>query len=240
MCPLPYLLFDAGGTLVFPDHVFLAHQAQRQGIKVTEDQLFASHFQLTHRFDSHFREHGQFMDVGARSYTHVVFDFLGVTEPALDALTQAANAYHRHKSLWTFTFDWVDETLSQLAGQGYRMSVISNSDGRAADILQHVGLDHYFERIYDSAILGVEKPDPAIFKSALCELNLQPPDALYIGDWFYVDVLGANRVGIGGVHLDPLDLYSNWPGVHLRDVRELPAWLGQYMADPTSFDLFPA
>ncbi len=120
------------------------------------------------------------------------------------------------------------------------MSVISNADGRVAEALHDLGLSHYFERIFDSAILGVEKPNPGIFEVALRELNLQPNDALYIGDVFFIDVWGANQVGLGGLHLDPLDLYAGWPGVHLRDVRHLPDWLAQYLAAPTTFDLFPA
>jgi phosphoglycolate phosphatase-like HAD superfamily hydrolase len=141
--------------------------------------------------------------------------------------------------LWTFTFKWVREALSCLATQGYRMSVISNSDGRTAQVFCDLRLAHYFEHIFDSKTLGVEKPDPAIFEVALNKLNVAPADVLYIGDIFYVDVLGANQAGLGGLHLDPLRLYRGWPGVHLRDVRDLPGWLGNHYVHSLDLDLFP-
>ena len=90
-----------------------------------------------------------------------------------------------------------------------------------------------------SHLLGVEKPDPAIFKAALADLELSPAEALYIGDVFYADAGGANRAGLGCVHLDPGGLYKEWPGVHLPDVRHLPGWLAEYTANPAGFDLFP-
>ncbi|MFQ5593834.1 MAG: HAD family hydrolase [Anaerolineae bacterium] len=236
---LPYLLFDAGGTLVFPDQSFLAQQAQAQGIEVTGEQLFAGHYQLIYTLDAYVRQHGRFPKVWPRGYARALFELLGIGTPAIDVIAHAAEARHRQKNLWTFTFSWVDATLSQLAAQGYRMSVISNSDGRAAEILHDLDLAQYFEHVFDSAVLGVEKPHPAIFEVTLRELSLQPANALYIGDVFYIDVWSANQVGLGGVHLDPLGLYADWPGVHLTDVRQLPAWLTQYHAAPTTFDLLP-
>lgn len=235
-----YLLFDAGGTLVFPDQTFLVRQARAQGIEVTGEQLFAGHYQLIHDLDVYVQHHSRFPELWPQGYTRALFERLGVRGPAVDAIARAATVRNRQKSLWAFTFDWVREALSQLTAQGYRMSIISNSDGRVAETLQDVGLDQYFERVFDSAVLGVEKPHRAIFETALCELGLQPGGALYIGDVFYIDVWGANQAGLGAVHLDPLGLYADWPGVHLADVRQLPAWLDRYTASPMGFDLFPA
>jgi putative hydrolase of the HAD superfamily len=237
--PKPYLLFDAGGTLVFPDQSFLIQQAQTYGLQLSHEQLFIGHCQLIYDLDRYADEHGQLPPVWPQGYVLALLEKLGLTGPAVKAIDQASQARNRHQSLWAFTFDWMSEALSQLARHGYQMSVISNSDGRARDTLAAVGLDHYFEQIFDSTLLGVEKPDPAIFKIALRELNLLPAEALYIGDVYHIDVAGANRAGLGCLHLDPLGLYAAWPGVHLPDVRHLPAWLARYEANPVAYDLFP-
>ena len=236
----PYLLFDAGGTLVFPDQSFLIQRAWKHGVELTHDQLFSGYYRLIHRLDCEARNGGGFPNHSwPRRYAYVLFETLRIDTSVTHAVAQAFEARHRSRNLWAFTFDWVRETLSLLATQGYRMSVISNSDGRTAEVFQDLGLAPHFESIFDSKILGIEKPDPAIFEWVLRELNLQPSEALYIGDMYEVDVRGANRAGLGALHLDPLGLYADWLGVHLPDVRHLPDWLARYVATPWAFDLFP-
>ena len=53
-----------------------------------------------------------------------------------------------------------------------------------------------FEKIFDSQKIGIEKPDPEIFQEVLKELELSPSQVIYIGDYYEVDVKGANRAGI--------------------------------------------
>jgi FMN phosphatase YigB (HAD superfamily) len=242
----PYLLFDAGGTLVFPDQPFLIEQARAQGIKLTGEQLFAGYCRLIHALDCQACQSGSLPSPSLwhRDFTYVydLFEILGLAGSAAQAVAQAVKDRCTAKcpSLWAFTFPRIRKALSLLKDQGYRMSVISNSNGRTTSTLSHAGLgDHFFDRIFTSDELGFEKPDPTIFEVILREMNRHPADVLYVGDIFYVDVLGANRAGIGALHLDPLGLYSGWPGVHLSDVSYLPDWLAHYAIAPASFDLFP-
>ena len=237
----PYLLFDAGGTLVFPDQSFLIEQASLVDISLSHTQLFDGYCRLIYALDCQARANGGRppSQPWPRGYVGALLEWLDITGPAGDAILAAGQARHRQKNLWTFTFSWVPETLNRLAGQGYQMSVISNSDGRTEMLLNETGLGRYLERVYDSHLLGLEKPDPALFSTALADLGLPPGEALYVGDVFTIDVVGANRAGLGGIHLDPMGLYTGWPGVHLPDVRHLPDWLAGYMANPAAFDLFP-
>ena len=57
--------------------------------------------------------------------------------------------------------------------------------------------------------------------------GLQPSECLYVGDLYYVDVLGANRAGMAAIHLDPFGLYSDIPGVHIPSVAALPEFLAR-------------
>lgn len=237
----PYLLFDAGGALVFPDEDFLIRAALAYGVKLTHEQLFSGYYRLIYHFDCQARVRGRLRHLSwPQGYVLDLFEMLGISDASTQAIARAADARSKKKSLWTFTFDWVRETLSRLAAQGYCMSIISNSDGRTLEVFRDLGLTCYFDDIFDSKNLGVKKPAPAIFEHVLQVLSLGPADALYIGDVYEVDVVGANRAGVGAVHLDPLGLYADWPGVHLRSVAELPTWLEQYTAARWDFDLLPA
>ena len=60
--------------------------------------------------------------------------------------------------------------------------------------------------VIDSAVVGVSKPDPAIFALALDALGL--PDVarstvVHVGDSLRYDVAGALAAGIRPIHLDP-------------------------------------
>ena len=79
--------------------------------------------------------------------------------------------------------------------------MVSNSDGRVAEALEAAGLRQYFDVVVDSTLAGVEKPDPAIFHAALDALEVPPAAALYVGDLYEVDVVGARAAGIPAVLL---------------------------------------
>ena len=92
----------------------------------------------------------------------------------------------------------------------------------------------------DSAMLvqaAVEGQGVALARLSLAELDLAPAEALYIGDIYSLDVVGANRAGLDCVHLDPADLYQGWPGLRLPDISHLPAWLATYTAGPDKLTL---
>jgi putative hydrolase of the HAD superfamily len=235
----PYLIFDAGGTLLFPDQTFIIPLAQTHGITLSPEQLYTAFYHVIHDLDRHIRHEGYDANPWPDGFAYALLAMIGLNGAAAETMAEACQVQHRAKSLWTFTFAWVTETLSRLAGQGYRMSVISNADGRVKDQLRAVSLAGHFDEIFDSTLVGVEKPDPAIFEIALQTLNLEPAGVLYIGDTVMFDVVGANRAGVGCVHLDPLGLYTTWPGMHIPDIRHLPDWLEQYAINPAAFDLFP-
>ena len=70
--------------------------------------------------------------------------------------------------------------------------------------------------VVDSRLAGFEKPDPRIFLPALDALQVAPAEALYVGDLYEVDVVGARRAGMAAVLLDPAGLNAS------RDVPTAP------------------
>lgn len=238
MVDQPYLLLDAGGTIIFMDQELLSRLAGEQGVEISPQRFHDEHFRFMYWFDDYLRTHGRYPERLGGSYAQILFEALGMdSDSAARAAERAAE--QARPNLWTYTFPWVRNALQQLADLGYRMSIISNADGSVEQKLHDMGMADHFEKVYDSEVVGRQKPDPAIFQLALQELDLSPQDALYVGDLVYVDVLGANRAGIGAVHLDPLDLYGEWPGVHLRNLADLPDWLGENDLADDPPDLWP-
>jgi putative hydrolase of the HAD superfamily len=75
--------------------------------------------------------------------------------------------------------------------------------------------------VVDSEVVGVEKPDPAIFGIALDALSLPPDECLYVGDTVHFDVNGARAAGLRPVHLDPYRLCPHSDHPHLGSLAEL-------------------
>lgn len=234
-----YLLLDAGGTVVFPDENILAEVAGLHGHATEPAALAEALGRVLYKYDNAWREGGTVLPASAPPLFQELFETACLPSDAASKCAVEALARHAALSLWTFTYPWVKPALEQIRGAGWPMSIVSNSDGRVVQHLEDCGLDHFFEQVFDSEIVGIEKPDPRFFQHALDELGLRPEEALYVGDIFCIDVLGANRTGMGAVHLDALGLYQDWPGVHMRSVRELPAWLDAYRKNPERYDLFP-
>lgn len=76
------------------------------------------------------------------------------------------------------------------------MACISNADGRVRGLLETAGLLSHLEFVVDSAEVGMEKPDPRIFRAAAERLALDPSACAYVGDIYEIDVVGAAGVGM--------------------------------------------
>jgi putative hydrolase of the HAD superfamily len=92
----------------------------------------------------------------------------------------------------------MQSTLIELARRGYQLGLVSNTTSRSegVGVLESHGLIPYFGTIILSTVCGIRKPDPAIFYLALTELGVSPGEAAYIGDRPDRDVLGARQAGI--------------------------------------------
>jgi len=65
-----------------------------------------------------------------------------------------------------------------------------------------MGLAERFACVVISGECGCSKPEPAIFLRACRLLDAEPRDAVYVGDQYEVDVVGARAAGLAGVWLD--------------------------------------
>jgi HAD superfamily hydrolase (TIGR01549 family) len=237
MTKKPNLIFDAGGVLVFPNFELLAEIANRVGIETSAQEIAAQHAQLFRDFDEQVARHHQFPAI---QYFLDLFKRVTPSIEKVQAALELTSEAEKEKHLWATTQPWVKEALRKLKGRGYKMAVISNSEGIVEKILQDLGLRKNFEIVIDSFVVGVEKPDSRIFEIALNRLGWDRSETIYFGDIFYVDVWGANQAGLGAIHLDKMGLYTDWDGIRIPSVKDLPEFLHQNNSNMQDLNLFPA
>jgi len=101
---------------------------------------------------------------------------------------------------------YVLDILSSMVGEGgqpLKLGLVSNAgDGDAIrQFLDRSGLLPYFRSVVISGEVGVAKPWEEIFRTALDEMHLLPRNAVYVGDRYEVDILGARAVGMRPVYI---------------------------------------
>lgn len=77
----------------------------------------------------------------------------------------------------------------------YPMVLVSNFYGNVQAVLSDFGLLEYFEDIIESAVVGVRKPDPAIFGLGVDKLGLPGSSIVVIGDSYSKDIVPASKNG---------------------------------------------
>ena len=196
MSPLRAVLFDAGNTLVFLDYARLAQGVgEALGVKLRADALAAQ-----------VPAASRAMELGGGNDRHRAAVFLeamflgaGVPPGRMGEVRTCLARMHGERHLWCAVRSGSAESLARLKGAGLRLGVVSNSDGRVEQALVAAGLRDYFDVVIDSALVGLEKPDPRIFRVALDALGVLPEEALYVGDLYDIDVLGAQGAGVRAV-----------------------------------------
>lgn len=102
-------------------------------------------------------------------------------------------------------YNEVPETLKQLKELDLRLGVISNYPTLLEDILKRHGIHHYFDFFVVSSVVGLEKPDPAIFELAIQQADCPVDQILYVGDDPDDDLRGARHARLEMILIDRLD-----------------------------------
>ncbi len=83
----------------------------------------------------------------------------------------------------------------------YHLGLVSNFYGNVAALCEEAGLAEALEVILDSAVIGMSKPDPQIFRAALEGLKTCPEIAVCVGDSFERDMMPARELGMKTIWL---------------------------------------
>ena len=106
-------------------------------------------------------------------------------------------SYRRAREATLLVYPNVNKTLIELIKMGIKLAVVSDAPSREAWMrLYYLNLHHVFEPVLTYDDTGVRKPSEKPFKMALDVLNVEPEEALMIGDWPDRDVVGAKQIGM--------------------------------------------
>jgi putative hydrolase of the HAD superfamily len=92
--------------------------------------------------------------------------------------------------------------------------------------VRQVGLEGFLEVVWASAYAGCNKPHPGIFQQVLSQMGVPAEGALYVGDSYQHDVVGARNAGIDVVLLDRDGAADDPDCPVISDLRDLFELLG--------------
>ena len=115
----------------------------------------------------------------------------------------------------TRLFPETEAVLKQLA-LSYRLALITNTQGQEASGEHRISLFPELESLFEVVIVAGEnnippKPDPIPFLTCLEKLEIDPVNAIYVGDDWRIDVCGAEAVGLQPIWLKHHSITRNWP-----------------------------
>lgn len=100
----------------------------------------------------------------------------------------------------------------------YPLVLVSNFYGNIGAVLRDFRLDMYFPHVIESAVVGVRKPNPAIFRLGLEALHIgDATHAVVIGDSYDKDILPAASLGCHTVWLKNIG-WQPYTGAEQADV----------------------
>ncbi len=118
--------------------------------------------------------------------------------------------------------DDVRRLLPALKESGYELAVISNRVKPYQQEIEALGLAPFFAFSLAGGEINAWKPEPEIFLHACRRLAVDPAQAVYVGDNYFADVVGARRAGLEPVLYDPRGVFPD-PGCSIiRSFDELP------------------
>jgi HAD superfamily hydrolase (TIGR02253 family) len=112
-------------------------------------------------------------------------------------LTSAIIAYRRARDSYLVLYPHVNLTLLELLKRGLKLAVVSDAPRLQAWMrLAQLKLEHLFDPVVAFEDTGERKPSPKPFARALELLQVEPREAIMVGDWPERDVVGAGALGI--------------------------------------------
>lgn len=114
----------------------------------------------------------------------------------------------------------------------YPMMLVSNFYGNIDEVLRSYGIRHLFKGIIESAVVGVRKPNPTLFKLGVDALELEPDEVLVVGDSLRKDIIPAEQLGCHALWLkgkgwtkeEDLQTHPNT----ITSITQVTAWVERF------------
>src|SRR4051812_6475830 len=132
-------------------------------------------------------------------WREIVFRVLEQVRPSMpeldrDNFFEVAYEHFTEAGVWA-AYPETAEVLERLHPQ-YELAVVSSFDARLRMILRQLGLLKYFRHVFISSELGVDKPNPEIFRRALRLAGREANEVIHVGDDPERDWKAAEAAGL--------------------------------------------
>ena len=218
------VLLDAGGVLLDLDYAFVNRLLLARHVTTSVGALSESEAIARTTIDRRVREGGRTSEAW-RDYFRILLTRVGAPPEGAEEIIDTLAEAHFRVGLWTVPIDGAVDTVRALKEAGYRLGVVSNAEGRVEQDLNGAGFRGLFDTVVDSHLVGVEKPDPRIFRIALERMKVEAASAVFLGDVPAVDIAGASAAGLTPFLLDRHGLYVDHGPRRVTSIRELPELL---------------
>jgi putative hydrolase of the HAD superfamily len=119
-------------------------------------------------------------------------------QPEAERLSKFIKDRYLNQKKW-FLFKDTMQALEELNNQKYKCYILSNHVPELEDLVIGLGIRNCFQKIYNSALIGYEKPNTKIYQHMISDLNVAPGDVVMIGDNYVSDVVGARSNGMRAI-----------------------------------------
>lgn len=126
-------------------------------------------------------------------------------------------------------FDGTHDMLETLRERGYKIGMVTNRPFAGPSFheeIEELGLKEHFDVMSISCDVGYMKPHEAIFRHALEALDVEPENAVMVGDSMVADVAGGQALGMTAVWRRYRDLDEDRDGIDpdyvIEELHELP------------------
>ncbi len=197
------VIFDYIGTLVSPQNYTmdaskqkLYHALQAEGFNTTQDQ-FLNVYNAAHEKYRKIR-YGEHREVTNAIWVSEALCSLGYRVAADDYRVKAALSVFFKDFIDTLELNEGAKKLVKHTKERCKVGLISNFTCAPVIYasLRQLGIADFFDVVVVSDEIGWRKPHKQIFQAALNKLQVQPQNAIFIGDNPTEDIQGAKEVGL--------------------------------------------
>ena len=220
------VLLDLGGVFYLPDHDRVLGALATLELAIEQHRLDEAHYHGVAALQDFRADDVSIWHAYHRAYARVC----GVAPDAVEPATTVLLEEFGRGDMWTRVIPGSVAALRQLDELGVGLAVVSNAEGTAEEQLRADGICQVgpgsgvpVAAVLDSTVVGVSKPDPAIFELALDALGVEPAHAIHVGDTPAADVAGARAAGVTPVLIDPYDLHPEVDCRRVRSLADVPA-----------------
>ena len=127
-----------------------------------------------------------------------------------------------HMLEYVCVFDDTFETLEYLKKK-YKLAILTNGQEYVQrGKVRMSGVEPYMDYVVASGEIGIHKPDIRAFHHVCDKLNIKPEEAVFVGDIFSTDIIGAYKAGMKPIWIwtDP-NRDTNFPITRIHSLKEL-------------------